>query len=141
MPIVSVLVLVFHKFLSWKLLNFTGRIFFGGGNTFSKKFWKNCVNNFVKIFKKFAKNLQKYSKKIQKIFKKFLKFSKNFQKNFFIKMLKIDFLSIFSKNLTNPAFNFCAFGRKTHILWKFRENFRKLWKDFLRKLQKMHYLH
>ena len=53
----------------------------------------------------------------------------------------MEFLAYLSKNLTNPAFNFCAFGRKTQILWKFWENVRKFWKDFLRKLQKMHYLH
>ena len=47
------------------------RIFFGGGNTFSKnfqKFSKNFVKNFVKIFKKFAK---KIFKNIQKKFKNF----------------------------------------------------------------------
>ena len=33
------------------------------------------------------------------------------------------FLHIFQKNLTHHALIFCAFGRKTQILWKFCENF------------------
>ena len=80
--------------------------FFRGGDTFSKKFSKNFVKHFVKIFKKFSKN-------------------------FLRKLLKIDFLSIFSKNLTNRACNFCAFGRKTQIVGKFWDNFRKFWKNSL----------
>ena len=53
---------------------------------------------------------------MQKIFQTFLKIFKKFKKIIKIllrKLLKMDFEHIFSKNLTNPAFNFCAFGRKT----------------------------
>ena len=51
------------------------------------------------------------------------------------KLLKMDFWAYFSKNLTNPAFNFCVFGGKK----LFHEIFRKFSKIFLRKLRKMHY--
>ena len=78
------------------------RIFFRGGGTISKKFSKNVVKNFVKILKKFAKIF----KKIQKFFKKISKIFKNFQKYFFIKMLKIDFLSIFFKKFNKPSIQF-----------------------------------
>ena len=44
------------------------------------------------------------------------------------------FWAYFSKNLTNPAFNFCAFRRKTLFAWNFWENFPK---NVLRKLLKM----
>ena len=71
---------------------------------------------------------QKSFKNIQKNFKNFLKFSNKYLK----KIAKMDFLEYFSQNLTNPAFHFCAFGRKTLIA----EIFEKI---FLRKLRKMHY--
>ena len=51
-------------------------------------------------------------------------------------MLKMDFLAYFSKNLTNPAINFCAFGRKTLFAGNFLEIFRKFAKVFSRKLRK-----
>ena len=71
------------------------RISFRGGDTFSK-------------------NIQKILKDFQNFSKNFLTFSKNFQKKFVKKIAKNGvFLAYFSKNLTNPAFNFCAFGRKT----------------------------
>ena len=43
----------------------------------------------------------------------------------------MDFLAYFSKNLTNPAFNFCAFGRKRylHEIEKIFENFQKFSKE------------
>ena len=67
-----------------------GQDFFRGGGHFPK--------NFVKIFK----NIQKTFQIIFFNFKKILK-----------KIAKMEFLAYFSKNLTNPAFNFCAFGLKT----------------------------
>ena len=65
------------------------RDFFGGGNTFSKKFSKNSHKIFKKLSKnipKNSKNIQKFSKKFSKIFKKgskkFWKILKNFLKKF-----------------------------------------------------------
>ena len=52
-------------------------------------------------------------------------FSKNF-KNFLKKISKNAFFSIFSKNLTNHALTFCAFGRKTQFIG----NFEKILKIF-----------
>ena len=49
---------------------------------------------------------------ILKIFRKFSKF-------FLRKLLKVHYFGIFSKNLTNHALNFCAFGRKKQIVGKF----------------------
>ena len=96
------------------------RIFFRRGETLSKKFSKNIQ----KILEIFLKNLQKIFykifKKIQNFFLKIYKIFKEFSKKFLYKNVKNGFFgAYFSKNLTNPAFNFCAFGRKTHILWKF----------------------
>ena len=42
------------------------------------------------------------------------------------------YFSIFFKKLTNPAFNICAFGRKTQFIW----NFEKILKKFLKKITK-----
>ena len=41
----------------------------------------------------------------------------------------MDFLAYFSKDLTNPAFNFCAFGRKTLFARNFWENFQRFSKE------------
>ena len=53
---------------------------------------------------------------LQAIFEKVFK---NITKNLLIKIRKCIILAYFSKNLTNHAFNFCAFGRKTQIVGKF----------------------
>ena len=45
----------------------------------------------------------------------------------------MDFLPYFSKNLTNPAFKFCAFGRKTLFTGNFWENFRNFSKENCKK--------
>ena len=44
------------------------------------------------------------------------------------------YFSIFSKNINKPRVNFFAFGRKTQILWKFRENFEIFWWTSIEKL-------
>ena len=49
----------------------------------------------------------------------------NFQTYFLIKLRKCIILAYFSKHLTNRALIFYAFGRKTQIVGKFCENFRK----------------
>ena len=77
----------------------------------------------ARIFSGGGTLFQKIFKNISKIFNKIHK-----------KIAKNGFLAYFSKNLTNPAFHVCAFGRKT----LFAENFFKE-KIFLRKLRKMHY--
>ena len=64
------------------------------------------------------------SKNIQKNFQNFFNFLK-FSKKLLRKLFKMDFLAYFSKNLTNPAFNFCAFGRKALFAGNFWENFLK----------------
>ena len=69
----------------------------------------------------FYKNVVKILKKFQQIIKILLR-----------KLLKMDFWSYFSKNLTNPAFNFCAFGRKT----LFAGNFEKIMENILKKIAK-----
>ena len=74
---------------------------FSGGTLFQK-----YAKNFVKIFKKFSKKLQEIVKKI----------------------VKMDFWAYYSKTLTNPAFNFCAFGRQTLFAGNFWENFQKITK-------------
>ena len=74
---------------------------------------------FKKIFKKYSKNL---FQKILTIFKKFQKFSNIFRR----KLLKCLMLAYFSKNWTNPAFQFCAFRRKT----LFSGNSEKPFEDF-----------
>ena len=103
------------------------RIFFRGGETLFQK-------NFVKIFKKFAKNFQKYSKI-------FLKISKKISKRFLYKNAKNwIFWTYFSKNLTNPTFNFCAFRRKTLFAWNFWENFPKNYKKCVQKIAKNGFL-
>ena len=72
-----VLRLIQKKPVPWYTRYYTStgvaRIFFGGGNTFSK----NLSKNSQKIFKKYS-NI--FSKNFQKIFKK-LKFFLNFRKN------------------------------------------------------------
>ena len=45
-------------------------------------------------------------------------------------------LGYFAKDLTNRALNFCAFGQKTTMNWKFGENFRKFFKKVLMKIAK-----
>ena len=47
----------------------------------------------------------------------------------------MDFWAYLSKNLTNPAFNFCAFGWKKHSLEILRK-FSKILKRFLKKIAK-----
>ena len=91
------------------------RIFFGGGNTFSKNFSKNSQ----KTFKKYSKNFLKYSKNISKYFRKFLKI-------FLRKLQKRIVLAYFSKNLTNHALIFYAFGRKRQCIG----NFEKIFENF-----------
>ena len=68
--------------------------FFRGGTLFQK--------NFQKIFKQFCK---KFAKNIQKIQRFFKKISKIFNK-FLLKMLTIDFLSIFFKKFNKPSIQF-----------------------------------
>ena len=75
----------------WGRVHGRSQEFFSGGGTLFQK-------NIQKIFKKFLKN--------------FLKFSKKLQKNLLRKLLKMPYFSLISKNLPNPAFDFCAFGRK-----------------------------
>ena len=101
------------------------RIFFGGGETFSKKVSKNIQ----KIFK----NIQK---KFKNFFKKFLTFSKNFQTNFFIKMLKIDFLSIFFKKFNKPSIQFLRVWTKNAYSLEILRKFSKFLKRFLKKIAK-----
>ena len=87
--------------------------FFRGGGHFAKKFQKNFKKYSKNVLKNFVKIYKKYPKNLKNIQKKFKKFSKKITKKFVKKIAKMDFLAYFSKNLTNPAFNFCAFGRKT----------------------------
>ena len=61
-------------------------------------------------------------------FRKFWKFSSENCKKYII-------LAYFSNNLTNFAFIFCAFGRKTQIVGKSWENFEIFWWKFLRKIE------
>ena len=48
-------------------------------------------------------------------------------------------LAYFSKNLTNHAFKFCAFGRTTQFLGNFEKIFESFSKNFFKKFLKMHY--
>ena len=124
---------------------------FSGEETFFQKFSK-IFQNFRKTFKKYSKNIfltflkillrkllkciilayfshkltrlrsifvhlgenaisRKFLRKLSKIFKEFLK-----------KIAKMHYFSIFSKELTNHALIFCAFGWKTNLL-KFLRKF------------------
>ena len=74
------------------------RIFFNKVN-------KPCVK-FLRVWTKNA-NCWDILRKFSNIFKTFLR-----------KFLKMQYYSIFSKNLTNRALNFCTFGRKTKIVGK-----------------------
>ena len=92
------------------------------------------MNYFSIFFKKFNKpwvNFSPFGRKKPKMLGNFEKFSKNFLR----KLQKCIILANFSKDLTNYALVFRAFGRKTQIVGNF-ENFSK---NFLRKLQKMNY--
>ena len=50
-------------------------------------------------------------------------------------MRKIHYLTCFSKDLTNHALIFRAFGRKTQIVGKLWENFESFWSKFIRKTE------
>ena len=103
--------------VSDSIIIIVARIFFEGGN-FSK--------HFKKFLKKIAKKALFYHIKVWENFRKF-------SKNFLRKSRKKYYFSIFSKNLTNYALVFCAFGRKKN---KWFEIMRKFSKVFIRKLQK-----
>ena len=60
-----------------------------------------------------------------------MKFWENFQKISSENCKKI-ILAYFSKNLTNNALNFCAFGQKT----QFVGNFEKIFENFIKKIAK-----
>ena len=124
-----------------------------------QKNYKNIQQNFKKlkkIFPKFSKKFQEnYKNFVKKIanngfvsifFKKFNKLSIQFlrvwRKNAICRKFlrkfseenckKCIILAYFSKILTNPAFKFCAFRRKTQCAGNFRENFpKKLMKNAL----------
>ena len=53
------------------------------------------------------------------------KFVRKFSKIFLWKLRKMHYFRIFFKVLTNPAFKFCAFGRKTLFVGNFLENIRE----------------
>ena len=74
------------------------------------------------------------------IFFNFVKMSKKFSKKFVEKIAKNGFLSIFFEKFNKPAFNFCAFGRKTRFIGNFEKIFENISKNLLRKLLKIHYL-
>ena len=80
--------------------------------------------------------MDKKHKNSWEILRKFRKFSKNFLRKF----RKILVLAYLSKNLTNHALIFCAFGRKTQIVVKFWENFEIFWYKFLRKMEILFFL-
>ena len=68
------------------------------------------------------------------------KLFRKFSKIFLRKLRKIIIFTYFSKKFANPAFKFCAFGRKmTLYAGNFWENFWKFWKDFSWKLLKLYY--
>ena len=88
---------------------------------FYKRFNKPCVD-FLRVWTK--------NKSYWKIWEKF----RNFSKNLLRKMRKCIILAYFSKNLTNYALIFRAFGRKTQIVGKCWENFEIFWWKFNRKI-------
>ena len=118
-------------------------------------------DNLLEIFRKFSKILKNFIRKLLKMhyfnifFKKFnkpcvnllcvwtkktmyWKFWENFRKfwkSFFGKLIKCIILAYFSKSLTNHVLIFWAFGRKNNL----QKIFEKIFKNFLRKLWKMHY--
>ena len=51
------------------------------------------------------------------------------------KLRKMHYFSILTKDLTNLALEFCAFGRKMQIVVKFCESFEIFWWKFYRKLE------
>ena len=121
---------------------------FWWGTLFQKNFQKICIKDsiiFQKNLKKFRKFLKIFLRKMLKmdyfriVFSQFNNARGQFlrvwtenaicrkiKKKFVRKLQKCIILAYFSKNLTNPALLFCAFGRK----WQFIGNFEKISEKF-----------
>ena len=88
----------------------------------SKEFNKPCVNSLRDCTKK-------------TIYWKLWECFQKFWNIFFGKLLKCIISAYFSNKLTISALGFCAFGRKTHIVRKFWDNFEIFWWKFYRKIE------
>ena len=64
---------------------------------------------------------------------------RKFSKNFFRKLFKMHYFSIFFKKVNKPCVNFSRVWTKNTNFWKILRNFRNFSKNFLTKLQKIHY--
>ena len=100
------------------------RIFFGGGDTCSKKFSKNSQ----RIFKKYSNNVRKI---FQKIFKTF--------KNFLTKIAKMHYFRLVFSLFNQAWGQFLRVWTKKAISRKFFTKFSKMFKNFLNKIEKLHY--
>ena len=105
------------------------RIFFGGGNTFSKKFSKNIQQIFKKYSKKILKNSKNF-KNIQKIFQKFSKKFRKFLIIFLRKLLKMDYFSLVFSQLNKARGQFLRVWMKSAICRKFLRKFSKIFSKF-----------
>ena len=100
------------------------------------------VGNFEKFFKMFLKKIAKmhcFSLFFQKFNKPCVKFLRAWSKNtIYWKFSKFITFAYFPNFLTDHAFIFCAFGRKTQKVGNFGKIF-KFSKKFIRKLRKRYY--